>query len=85
MGRELVCKAEVSAAVAHQPERRLVLAPRVLAAAVLHVHHEGALVRQAEGSAGVAGVAVYRVAGAARLPADVGTKGATRNNPRDEI
>lgn len=77
MGRELVREAEVGAAVTHQTERRLVLAVRVLAAAVLHVHHEGALVRQAKGGAGIAGVAVDRVADAAGLPADEGTK-ATR-------
>lgn len=73
--RELVRKAEVSAAVAHQAERRLVFAPRVFAAAVLHVHHEGALVRQAEGGAGVAGMAIDWVARAAGLPADGEMKG----------
>lgn len=68
MRRELVSEAEVRSAVADKAEGRLVLAPGVLAAAVLDVHHEGALVREAEGRARVSGVAVDGVAGAAGLP-----------------
>lgn len=62
--RELVSKAKVGAAVTDHAERRLVLAPRVLAAPVLHVHHGGGLVRQAEGRPRVAWVPVHWVPGA---------------------
>lgn len=69
MRRQLVGETEVSAAVTHQPERGLVLAPRVLAAAVLDVHHEGALVGEAVGRPRVPRVSVHGVAGASGLSA----------------
>lgn len=69
MRRQLVREAEVSAAVSHQSERGLVLAARVLAAAVLDVHHEGALVGEAVGRPRVPRVAVDRVTGAPGLSA----------------
>lgn len=67
--RQLVREAEVGAAVPHKPERGLVLAARVLAAAVLDVHHEGALVGEAVGRPRVSRVAVDGVAGAPGLSA----------------
>lgn len=45
------------------------LAARVLAAAILHIHHVGRFVRKAEGGAGVAGVAIDGVARTALVSA----------------
>lgn len=75
MRRQLVREAEAGPPVAHQAEGRLVLAPRVLAAPVLDVNHHLALVREAKGGAGVAGVSVDGVTGASRLPAEKGGEG----------
>ena len=69
--RQLVGEAEVGTAVPDHAERGLVGAVRVLAATILHVHHEGTLMREAIGCAGISRVAVDGVTGA-RLVAAAG-------------